>query len=304
VRKGAEMSEVVLKASLGFQIISNLRNIRVNKTHFEAVSAGLTDNIFTKYGLRLPSDVEAFARATGTDRAFGPDIRFDKVKGASKFTMNMRRSENDDTLWDRVGAVELTKVNATDYIVETSDLSDEATIIFNDKWQACKETLVTNDISKFFDRVCSGNQAVSLRESGGVWFIPNVAREEVMSAVNAVRDLTGSSSSLLLVTVEDDGAGGEHRATVTAGVNNDIESALSEAQKAMDDYVKALEEYADDETGKKRGPQQRTALASLKDIKALESKISTYQDILELRTESVQSKLRAFKDFWAVVIGL
>lgn len=298
------MSEVVLKASLGFQIISNLRNIRVNKTHFEAVSAGLTDNIFTKYGLRLPSDVEAFARATGTDRAFGPDIRFDKVKGASKFTMNMRRSENDDTLWDRVGAVELTKVNATDYIVETSDLSDEATIIFNDKWQACKETLVTNDISKFFDRVCSGNQAVSLRESGGVWFIPNVAREEVMSAVNAVRDLTGSSSSLLLVTVEDDGAGGEHRATVTAGVNNDIESALSEAQKAMDDYVKALEEYADDETGKKRGPQQRTALASLKDIKALESKISTYQDILELRTESVQSKLRAFKDFWAVVIGL
>ena len=298
------MSEVVLKASLGFQIISNLRNIRVNKTHFEAVSAGLTDNIFTKYGLRLPSDVEAFARATGTDRAFGPDIRFDKVKGASKFTMNMRRSENDDTLWDRVGAVELTKVNATDYIVETSDLSHEATIIFNDKWQACKETLVTNDISKFFDRVCSGNQAVSLRESGGVWFIPNIAKEEVMSAVNAVRDLTGSSSSLLLVTVEDDGAGGEHRATVTAGVNNDIESALSEAQKAMDDYVKAMEEYADDQTGKKRGPQNRTALASLKDIKALEAKISTYQDILELKTESVQSKLRKFKDFWAFVIGL
>jgi hypothetical protein len=304
VRKDEEMSDVVIKASLGFQVISNLRNIRVSKNHFETVGASLTDNVFAKYSLRLPSDIEAFARATGTDKAFGPDIRFDKVKGASKYTMNLRRSENDDTLWDRVGAVELTKVNNTTYQVETADLTAEATVIFNTKWNECKNTLVTNDISRFFDRVCSGNKAVSLRESGGVWFIPHTSKEEVMISIAAVRQLTGSNSSLLIVNVEDDGDGGEHRATVTAGVNNDIESSLAEAQKAMDDYVKALEEYADDETGKKRGPQQRTALSSLKDIKALEAKISTYQDILELKTDAVQAKLGAFKDFWKVVIGL
>ena len=302
VRKGKEMSDVVIKASLGFQVISNLRNIRVSKSHFESVGASLTDNIFTKYNLRLPSDIEAFARATGTDKAFGPDIRFDKVKGASKYTMNLRRAENDDTLWDRVGAVELVKVSSTSYQVETADLTPEATVIFNAKWNECKNTLVTNDISKFFDRVCSGNKAVSLRESGGVWFVPHTCKEEVLTSIAAVRQLTGSNSSLLIVNMEDDGDGGEHRATVTAGVNNDIESAMQAAKSAINDYTEALEAAENDSN--LRGPQQRTALRSLKEIKELENKISTYQDILQLKTDNINITLNAFKDFWKLALGV
>jgi hypothetical protein len=301
VRKGKEMSDVVIKASLGFQVISNLRNIRVSKDHFEAVGTSLTDNIFTKYNLRLPSDKEAFARATGTDKAFGPDISFDKVKGADKYTMNLRRSENDDTLWDRVGAVELTKVNNTTQ-VETIDLTPEATVIFSSKWNECKNTLVTNDISRFFDRVCAGNKAVSLRESGGVWFIPHTCKEEVLESIAAVRQLTGSNSSLLIVNMEDDGDGGEHRSTVTAGVNNDIESAMQAAKAAINDYTEALEAAENDSN--LRGPQQRTALRSLKEIKELENKISTYQDILQLKTDNINSTLNAFKDFWKLALGV
>lgn len=296
------MSEVTLKASLGFQIISNLRNIRVSKEKLEEVSATLADNIFAKYALRLPSDIEAFARATGTDKAFGPDIRFDKVKGASKYTMNLRRSENDDTLWDRVGAVELTKVSSTTYQVETSDLTPEATVIFNTKWNECKNTLVTNDISRFFDRVCHANKAVSLRESGGVWFVPHTCKEEVLASIAAVRQLTGSNSSLLIVNMEDDGDGGEHRATVTAGVNNDIESSLDAAKKAINDYTAALEAAETDSS--LRGPQQRTALKSLKEIKELEAKISTYQDILEMRSNNINETLEAFKGFWRLALGV
>ncbi len=296
------MSDVVIKASLGFQVISNLRNVRVSKDHFETVSAGLTDNIFAKYNLRLPSDKEAFARATGTDKAFGPDISFDKVKGADKYTMNLRRSENDDTLWDRVGAVELVKISSTSYQLETIDLTPEATVIFNTKWNECKNTLVTNDISRFFDRVCSGNRAVSLRESGGVWFVPHTCKEKVLASIAAVRQLTGSNSSLLIVNMEDDGDGGEHRNTVLTGVNNDIETAIQEAKKAINNFTESIE--AAENSATLRGPQQRTAFKSLKEIKELENKISTYQDILQLKTDNINSTLNAFKKFWELALGV
>jgi cellobiose-specific phosphotransferase system component IIB len=135
-----------------------------------------------------------------------------------------------------------------------------------------------------------------------VWFVPHTCKEEVIASIAAVRQLTGSNSSLLIVNMEDDGEGGEHRATVTAGVNNDIESAMQAAKAAINDYTEALEAAENDSN--LRGPQQRTALRSLKEIKELENKISTYQDILQLKTDNINSTLNAFKDFWKLALGV
>lgn len=134
--------------------------------------------------------------------------------------------------------------------------------------------LQPEDISGWLVRLAGAQQATSLRDSGGVYFVPRSAMAFWRRATAVIETAQKSHRVFKIPALRNDEA-----------IEAIMDSILAEAQKAAEVLEQELVAEGDDKLG------QRALRGRAKKCEALLAKIGSYEDLLEVRMDSIKGRI-------------
>lgn len=313
----AEATDARPAGRLGTQLISNMRYLTVPRVEVERVVADVASATGFDFGSFLPKRMtpsEVFTRTVQLHRGFSEDERFDSVgraAGKAEYTYNRRdRAMTDQTGrkatgWKVSGAVRFEPDpnggQGAGY-ADTSGLPTDPAARFNAAFMFYDTHMLTDDVSVFLKAAVEDMAAVTLRLSGGVYFVMACYQKRLDALVQVIRGVAGKAA-LALINMDEDAAG-EHAEAVRNGAEAAFQAALAESKSLLEQFEEGFREMARDTSGKKRGPRLSLAPERWAEVMKTVEQLELYSDMLNYRFDDVRATALKLRKEWGAWAGM
>lgn len=268
---------------LGDTIWWGLEKVLCDPIAFEeiAVAVGLPDDMRPK----APTDAEAFARICRQPTKAGTMIR--QVKGADQGTMAfeiLRVTQETTTRnrYDHAASITIDKKTGVVTAITPDGSTNTTAADIEAEYMLTRQKIQTSDFSSFLVNAIHRLQGFALRDSGGVYWIPQVHAttlrriQAAMEQMVARGEAVGAMLDIMPTMHTDEGQGALSR-VATRTVLDEIQTLHEEIDKF------------DDKT------RESTMQARLENFDEILAKADLYEAVLGMTTQGIRERVGNLK---------
>jgi uncharacterized protein DUF6744 len=147
-------------------------------------------------------------------------------------------------------------------------------------WRECRDLFTARDLSQMVREIIDGMNAVSLRQAGGVYFVPESERETLVrlrQLIAGIPHLAGSESFVCALGVPD-------AVEAKRGLSKAVHAGLVDEINSLRGDLGRLRESGD-------RLREKTIAQRLVIYKQLKAKAEMYQELLGMRQDEVRATI-------------
>lgn len=153
----------------------------------------------------------------------------------------------------------------------------------------------TRDVTAAMLRLLHECAAVTLRESGGVYFVPAPYAAQVASLRDVIGKLGGSSVTAIPLTADPEGQAAK-------GVGDAAKAGIEADLHKLREEMNAFAEMTSQATGAKDMPRASTLERRLERFEELRSKAALYRDVLSIEVSDLDAQIAGLEEIASTVL--